>query len=102
MTEGAGSSSGSQGAGVEEGQSSGYEDDLALDELEDVELHPDVVPRRGVKVLDNKARAAQAQEFPRLIFLLGCTRKDQKDRPTRPQVALDRNSRSHISRSTHS
>jgi len=31
---------------------------LALDELEDVELHPDVVPRRGVKVVDNKVRAA--------------------------------------------
>jgi hypothetical protein len=42
-----------------EGESSGDEDILALDELEDVELHPDAVPRRGVKVVDNKVRAAR-------------------------------------------
>ncbi|KAF9644072.1 Ebp2-domain-containing protein [Thelephora ganbajun] len=49
-----GSDSGSQGASAEKGESSGGEDVLALDELEDVELHPDAVPRRGVKVIDNK------------------------------------------------
>ena len=53
---GSGSGSGSE---VEVGESSGDEDVLALDELEDVELHPDAVPRRGVKVIDNKVRAAQ-------------------------------------------
>ncbi|KAF9783152.1 eukaryotic rRNA processing protein EBP2-domain-containing protein [Thelephora terrestris] len=41
-------------AGTEEGESSGDESVLALDELEDVELHPDAVPRRGVKVIDQK------------------------------------------------
>lgn len=52
-----GSGSGSQGAGTEGGESYGDEQHcLALDELEDVELHPDVVPRRGVKVIDNKVR----------------------------------------------
>jgi hypothetical protein len=55
-----GSGFGSQGAGTEEGESSGDEDGLALDELEDVELHPDVVPRRNVKVVDNKVRATWA------------------------------------------
>ena len=53
-----GSGSGPQGVASEEGQFSGDEDGLALDELEDVELHPDVVPRRGVKVIDNKVCAA--------------------------------------------
>ena len=42
----------------EEGSGSGSEDVLALDELEDVELHPDAVPQRGVKVIDNKVRVA--------------------------------------------
>ena len=51
--------SGSEGAGVEEDEPSGDEDVLALDELEDVELHPDAVPRRGVKVIDNKVRATR-------------------------------------------
>jgi rRNA-processing protein EBP2 len=46
-------------AGTEEGESSGDESVLALDELEDVELHPDAVPRRGVKVIDQKACAAR-------------------------------------------
>lgn len=49
-----GSGSGSEDVGIEEGEFSGDEDGLALDELEDVELHPDAVPRRGVKVIDNK------------------------------------------------
>ena len=51
-----GSGSGSEGAVAEEGESSGDEDVLALDELEDVELHPDAIPRRGVKVIDKKVR----------------------------------------------
>jgi len=42
----------------EEGPGSASEDVLALDELEDVELHPDAVPRRGVKVIDNKVSPA--------------------------------------------
>jgi len=56
-----GSGEGDSGSGpeAEEGESSGDEDVLALDELEDVELHPDAVPRRGVKVIDNKVRAAR-------------------------------------------
>jgi hypothetical protein len=33
------------------------EDVLALDELEDVELHPDAVPQRGIKIVDHKVRA---------------------------------------------
>jgi len=45
------------GSEAEEGESSGDEDGLALDELEDVELHPDAVPRRSLKVTDNKVRA---------------------------------------------
>ena len=48
---------GSEGAGTEESEFSGEEDALALDELEDVELHPDAVPRRGVKVINNEVRA---------------------------------------------
>ena len=52
-----GSGSGSE---AEEVEFSGDEDVLALDELEDVELHPDAVPRRGVKVTDNKVRATWA------------------------------------------
>jgi len=65
--EGGGSGSGSDGA-AEAGESSGDEDVLALDELEDVELHPDAVPRRGVRVVDNKVRATQASQFSYLIF----------------------------------
>jgi len=53
------SGSGSGGEGAEEGESSVDEDVLALDELEDVELHPDAVPRRGVRVVDNKVRVAR-------------------------------------------
>lgn len=53
------SGSGSEGEGAEEGESSSDEDVLALDELEDVELHPDAVPRRGVRVVDNKVRVAR-------------------------------------------
>jgi len=48
-----------EGNGAEEGGSrSGSEDILVLDELEDVELHPDAVPRRGVEVVNNKVRVA--------------------------------------------
>ena len=68
--------SGSQGVSTEGGESSGDEDGLALDELEDVELHPDVVPRRGVKVIDNKVCAAWVWEFSYPILCLGSTRKD--------------------------
>ena len=95
--------SGSEGAGAEEGNSSGEEDVLALDELEDVELHPDAVPQRGVKVIDKKVGAARINFFffhP--IFLLGCARADQENHPTRPQTSLDRNPRSIISRGSHS
>ena len=52
-----GSDSGPEDAGIKEGESSAYEDVLALDELEDVELHPDAIPRRGIKVVDNRVRA---------------------------------------------
>jgi len=60
VLEGGVAEEGSSGSGseAEEGESSGDEDILALDELEDVELHPDAVPRRGVKVIDNKVLAA--------------------------------------------
>ena len=54
-----GSGSHCEGEGAEEGESSGDEDVLALDELEDVELHPDAVPLRGIKVIDNKVRATR-------------------------------------------
>lgn len=53
-----GSDSGSKSGGTEEGGSSDNEEFLALDELEDVELHPDAVPRRGIGVIDNKVRVA--------------------------------------------
>ena len=56
---GAGEGGSGSGSEAEEGESSGDEDVLALDELEDVELHPDAVPRRGVKVIDNKVRVAR-------------------------------------------
>ena len=46
-------------ADAEEGESSCDEDVLALDELEDFELHPDAVPRRGIKVIDSKVRATR-------------------------------------------
>lgn len=94
--------SGSQGTGVDEAGSSGDEDGLALDELDDVELHPDVVPRRGVKVVDNKVSVERAQELFCFTSHLECTRKDQEDHPTRPQTALDGNSRSLISGSPYS
>lgn len=47
----------------EEGESSGDDDVLALDELEDVELHPDAVPRRDIKVIDNKVCTIRAYGF---------------------------------------
>ena len=44
-------------ADAEEGEPSGDVDVSALDELEDVELHPDAVSWRGIKVINNKVRA---------------------------------------------
>ena len=46
-------------ADAEEGESSGDEDVLTLDELKDFELHPDAVPRRGIKVIDNEVRSTR-------------------------------------------
>lgn len=92
--DGAGEGGSGSGPEDEQGESSGDEDVLALDELEDVELHPDAVPRRGVKVVDNKVRAARIQSFSYFIFrCLGCSREDQKNDPARPQTAVDRNPR---------
>ena len=100
--EGEGGASGSGSEDAEEGESSGDEDVLALDELEDVELHPDAVPRRGVRVIDNKVRVARVRQICYLIFCrLGCARTDQKNHPTRPQTTLDRNPRRFIPRGPH-
>ena len=83
---GSGAGEGGPGSGseVEEGESSGNEDPLALDELEDAELHPDAVPRRGVRVIDNKVRIARVSYFSYLIFHLGRTREDKENDPARP------------------
>ena len=90
-----------EGGDAEGGEPSGDEDVLALDELEDVELHPDAVPRRGVKVIDNKVRVTRPNNLFYLIFCLGCPREDQENHPTRPQTILDRNTRRLIPRGPH-
>ena len=72
------------GSEAEDGGSFGNEDPLALDELEDVELHPDAVPQRDVKVIDNKVRITGVSYFSCLILRLGCTREDKENHATRP------------------
>lgn len=100
--DGAGEGGPGSSSEAEEGGSFGNEDVLALDELEDVELHPDAVPRRGVKVIDNKVRAARIQLFSYFIIrCLGCSREDQENDPARPQTTLDRNPCRLISRSSY-
>ena len=81
--DGAGEEGPGTGSEVEEGESSDNEDPLALDELEDVELHPDAVPRRGVKVIDNKVCITRVSCFSYLILHSGCTREDKENHPAR-------------------